>query len=329
MPGTHILATADDLTGAVETGAKFAARGFRVTVTLWPDTAGETGDAECDVMVMDTETRHLSAEDAAARIGSLAARALSPQIELFYHKTDSTLRGNIGPELRAVAGVFAGRGVEYAPAYPSLGRTVARGRLLIHSVPAHQTEFARDPLDPIRTNDVRGIVGEHPAIRIHDGETEQDVAVVARLILAASPRPAACGPACLAGHLAAQLRPAHRENAGWPKTDNCLVISGSAHPRSIQQIGNAPGHWPVLTSAAGAAETVRRLRPEVLILFGGDTSYSVLRELGIAALTPIGEILPGVPFSRIGNGQPPQYAITKAGGFGSIDLLDQLRRLLT
>lgn len=314
-----ILAVADDLTGALETGAKFAARGFSTVVTLWPCVAE---DDRAEVLVIDAETRHLPALGAAARVGKIADGALSSHVDLFFHKTDSTLRGNIGAEMNALAKVFAESGVEYAPAYPALGRTVIGGRLFVNSVPAHQTEFAYDPRNPVWTNDVRGIVGDHPAIRVHDGKTEQDVAAIARAILAALPRPAACGPAALAGHLAAQLRPDHPVATNWPRVTRCVVVNGSAHPRSLEQIHAAPRDWPILTSVASTVEA------DALIIFGGDTSFEILRGLGVTALRPMGEILPGVPFSRIEGGFAPRYIITKAGGFGSIDLLEQLRRLL-
>ena len=76
------------------------------------------------------------------------------------------------------------------------------------------------------------------------------------------------------------------------------------------------------------AERVNTVRWDFdgLTVFGGDTAYAILRTLGVTTLEPIGEILPGVPVSRIpGRGIS---LISKAGGFGDQDLICALRRAL-
>lgn len=313
----EVFAVADDLTGALEVGAKFAGQGFRACVSLWPHICSEG-----EVVVVDAETRHLPAVEASERVARCAGLA---QSRLFYLKTDSTLRGNIAAEIAAVAGVFADADIEYAPAYPSLGRTVVDGQLLVDGVRVHETAFSRDPLNPVLTSDVRARAGFHSRVRIHDGRTEEDVAAVAAKILRAEGMLVACGPACLAGHLAAALRPAGAIEPGWPAVERCLVVNGSAHPASRRQIASANG-WVVATPGEARA-AIDTYWPDTLILFGGDTSFEVLTGLGVRSLQPIGEVLPGIPLSRIDGGGPRQV-ITKAGGFGDVDVLSQLRKKL-
>ncbi|EJC83743.1 hypothetical protein Rleg4DRAFT_6501 [Rhizobium leguminosarum bv. trifolii WSM2297] len=57
-----------------------------------------------------------------------------------------------------------------------------------------------------------------------------------------------------------------------------------------------------------------------LFLTGGDTAESVLTELGIGSVDLLGEIEPGIPVGRT-TGSYPLHIITKAGGFGSSNIL--------
>src|SRR5919199_1416274 len=94
-PDPQILVLADDLTGALESGAAFASRGIKGVVNLLK--AHWTGEP---VLVIDTETRHTSEAQAATCIEQLAK---STTARLIYKKTDSTLRGNIRAELHALS----------------------------------------------------------------------------------------------------------------------------------------------------------------------------------------------------------------------------------
>src|SRR5256885_16325167 len=76
---------ADDLTGACDTGALFAARG-PVPVTVWPDAA-----LRAPVSVVDTESRALDPADAARRVRAVARS--DPPTRLLT-KIDSTLRSH-------------------------------------------------------------------------------------------------------------------------------------------------------------------------------------------------------------------------------------------
>ena len=84
-----ILAIADDLTGALEVGAKFAGGGYAACVT----TATETvAPPDVPVLVVDTESRHLPEMDARAVVRKIAEQLRDFRPWLVYKKTDSTLR---------------------------------------------------------------------------------------------------------------------------------------------------------------------------------------------------------------------------------------------
>lgn len=316
-----IFALADDLTGALEAGAK-----LRLPVTTQIDRADLRG------LVVDTETRHLTAEQAAARVEALARRAGGPS--LIYKKTDSTLRGNIAAELGALHRVFPDYRLVYVPAYPALGRTVRHGELYVDGAPVHRTVFAADPLNPITSSRIDSVLNGLP-VEVIDGESDADIHAAAERILN-SPAPViVAGPAAIAAALAGEA-PA----VSFPAVRRCLVVNGSAHPASLAQIARASfdDRW-VLFEYAGPETGLERAHRiglavkeilgantfDAILVFGGDTAYAIHSALGAPDFTPLGEILSGVPVSRSGS----LTWITKAGGFGAPDLLLHLKEKLS
>ena len=49
--------------------------------------------------VIDTESRHISKEEAKEKVKAIVSKFSKDKIEFFYKKVDSTLRGNIGSEI--------------------------------------------------------------------------------------------------------------------------------------------------------------------------------------------------------------------------------------
>jgi len=311
----RVLALADDLTGALEIGARFAGSVVHI------ETAPASGE---HAAVIDTETRHLPPAEAAARIRSFLPD--SPP-ELIYKKTDSTLRGNIGAELTALP---QGR-IHYVPAYPRLKRTVRGGILHVDGVPVHQTAFARDPIDPVTCSDIRSLLLAQGAdldrIVIHDGETDDDVRAAAARILQEPPPRLAAGPASLAGCLAELMTMAPSPPV-WPRVPECSVINGSAHPASAAQVRLARQRGLFDSGWRPAACKDALAAPAALIIFGGDTARNAMRDFGDPPLHPVGEILPGAPLSWFEHDGRRWILITKAGGFGEPDLLLQLHSIL-
>lgn len=332
----RVLAIADDLTGALEVGARFAGAGLPSVVTMGP----WQGCAE-PVIVLDTETRHVTPEEAGRTIATRA----SGWSGLVYKKTDSTLRGNIGAELRELERLYGGP-IAYVPAYPELGRAVVDGVVYIDGVPLHQTSFARDELNPVCDGRVRSVLDPESRCVVFDGRDSGDVRAAARTILGCPEYRIVAGPAAIAGALAAELgRPA---STPLPEIRRCLLVNGSRHEVSRRQVETAllcgviardvDAEWRLFEweIPAGAdpldvaAETGRRVHRaldehefDALLVFGGDTAFGIVKSLGLPALRPLGEIVPGVPASRIE--ARGELLITKAGGFGAPGLVAALR----
>jgi D-threonate/D-erythronate kinase len=315
---TQVFALADDLTGALEIGAKFAG----AVVTTRP--AWEPGAA---AQVVDTETRHLPAPQAGAVVRRLACEARELGARLVYKKTDSTLRGNIEAELCALSAAFPGSRVVYVPAYPQMGRTVVSGRLLVHGVPVHLTEFAHDPINPVSDSRVPAPAG----VEVWDGETGEDVARAAERLMQAQAPVLAAGPAALAEAIAERM--GSSAAASFPRVRRCLVVNGSLHPLSARQAWAVASDDDWVIWAERGPDVGRRVRElahrfDGLFIFGGDTAFEVLQALDCTKLRPLGEIVPGVPVSLVEFGGRGLVLLTKAGGFGTVDIVPAVRRRL-
>ena len=149
---------ADDFTGACDVGVQFAMRGISTSVVLKHATLRDLKTTRSALLVHDTETRNESAETAYVRIRKFSALCIRAKIELVYKKIDSTLRGNLGGELDGILDVFSEAVAIVSPTYPEYQRTVVDGNLLVGRVPVESTEFANDPLSPVRSSNLSAIV---------------------------------------------------------------------------------------------------------------------------------------------------------------------------
>jgi uncharacterized protein YgbK (DUF1537 family) len=357
---------ADDLTGACDTGSLFAGAGA-VPVAVWPavtarapSPANGAQQRPERVRVVDTESRRLSAGDAATRVARAARACATPR---YFKKVDSTLRGRVGAEVEALmAGAGATRAL-VCPAFPAQRRTVVDGRLLVDGVPIgesgmHATSSVLDLLRPQLTRplawmslpEVRkgrealaGWLGRLDGmVVLADAETDGDLDALVDAALAVDPPPLLVGAAGLARALAARLG-VLRERVALPRAPRWLVIAGSLHPATRRQVQAArDAGLTVIANADAAAddggvaarrladEARRRLRAErfdVVLVTGGDTAVALYDALGRGALELVGPPAPGLALARLtvpeGN---DLWLVTKAGGFGDPDLIVSLAR---
>ena len=143
-----LLIIADDFTGALDTGVQFAAYGAATRVMV----KDQVDFASCDaqVLVVDTETRHLPPEKAYQIVEELTRAACRAGIRYIYKKTDSALRGNIGAELAAVLQASNNRQLPFLPAFPQNGRTTRDGIHYVDGVPVTESPFGVGPFEPVR-----------------------------------------------------------------------------------------------------------------------------------------------------------------------------------
>ena len=153
-----LLIIADDFTGALDTGVQFAAHGIKTRVVVGADAALTHQNA--DVLVVDTETRHLPAAQAYAAVEGLVQRAKYAGFAYLYKKTDSALRGNVGAELAALLSASSSRQLAFLPAFPQMNRVTKNGVQYIDGVPVTESPFGVDPFEPVRHAAVTDLLAE-------------------------------------------------------------------------------------------------------------------------------------------------------------------------
>lgn len=326
---------ADDLTGAADAALPFWRAGQRAVVMVdpsgpWPAAAG--------VVAICTHSRALSERSAARVVAAVAARL--PVGARWFKKIDSTLRGWVGAETRALQAAQPGRTVIFAPSYPSCGRTwEADGSYQVGGLPLAETEFAAD---------VTGLAGDsslHRFLQRHFGEVIPDCvrarsATELEEVVASHREPVLwVGSSGLAVAMAgpATRPPPLREVPDRLKASRIVVAAGSRRgvtARQVARLRQALGGEGV--RAAGvmgvpdepfdatqalakadelgqrAAAAARMCGPCGLILTGGDIAAATLRHLGATVAEVEGEVEEGLPVLRAGD----FLVVTKAGGFG-------------
>lgn len=219
---------ADDLTGALDAAAPFAARGFRTLVS--PNEELPSGANFAEVISVNLGTRHMSPSEIVDRTDT-AVRALDGLgVNILLNKVDSTLRGNPGIELFAALKTVTGDHAVICSAYPQNGRTIENGVLLVNGTPVAETDVGQDILSPLRSSQVaevlldslgkaglrdqvhlRGVDGGAavsdllPVIIAADAKSEDDLTRLARRIINGVPPALVAGSAGISVALADEM----------------------------------------------------------------------------------------------------------------------------
>ena len=140
---------ADDLTGANDTALQFKKRNARIKILLNGLNSPEN-DLNTEVWAVSTESRNIESSVAREKIVNvLESLNKNLNLEFFYKKIDSTLRGNIAVETLAMLDYLKYDAAIVIPAFPLEGRITVGGYHLAKGVPIGRTEMARDPHSPI------------------------------------------------------------------------------------------------------------------------------------------------------------------------------------
>ena len=210
----NFLVIADDFTGANDTGVQIRRRGMPVRVVfsgkdIHPESSLRISPGALS-WVLDTESRFLSEESASSKIISETEKISFGDYKHVVKKVDSTLRGNIGKETRALAQCYEPELIIFAPAFPDLGRTTVSGIHCLNGIPLCQTELAKDPKTPVLIDNVHEIMTrafdeevihagldalrrntvdfEKGRIFAFDAETGEDLKAIAGIVLASGRR---------------------------------------------------------------------------------------------------------------------------------------------
>lgn len=148
------LIIADDFTGANDTGVQLKRRGISTNVVFKSDLL-QSSDSS---FVIDTESRSLPEEDAYNKTKNILNKVELNNFKYVIKKVDSTLRGNVAKEVKAVDEEYKSELVIFAPALPDLKRTTVNAVHLLNDLPITQTEMAKDPLKPVKEDNITKIL---------------------------------------------------------------------------------------------------------------------------------------------------------------------------
>lgn len=349
MTAPVLRLVADDLTGALDTAAEFAALCGPVAVR-WD--AGTDGAAS---LALATRTREAPREAALARVAAVAPRLAGA--DLAVKKLDSLLRGHPAAELAACLRGAAVRSVVLAPAFPAQGRITRGGRQLERQPDGAWLQAGEDLGTLLGAEGLSWQAGDPdaplpPGISVFDAATEDDLArIVAR-------GRAAAGPVlwCGSGGLGRALAAAAPVRPDRALRGPVLGLFGSDQATTARQLAACGPAWLRLGEGDDArvtraldrgaalvslelpdgldrAEAARRIasrfgallgalpRPGTLLVAGGETLAAVCAALGATALEAVGVVAAGVPRAVLRGGRWDGVAmVTKSGAFGPDDL---------
>ncbi len=338
---TVLRLIADDLTGALDTAAEFAALCGPVPVRR--DAATIQGS-----LAIATGTRELPRAEAMARVAQAAP--LLAGADIAFKKLDSLLRGHPMAELGACLRAGTWRSVVIAPAFPAQGRVTRGGKQL-----ARDGAGWREVADLValcadsglRTQRAEPGAPLPDGIALFDAESEDDLARIAAYGRAAA------GPVlwCGSGGLGRALCAAAPVRADIAMRGPVLGLFGSDQGVTRRQLAACGDQWleiaedtptrdvaaaldrgvallSVALPALPRAEAARRIaacfarllaalpRPGTLLVAGGETLGAVLDALG-ATVEAQGLVMPGVPRAVLRDGRWDGVdLVSKSGAFG-------------
>lgn len=149
---------ADDLTGAMDAGMQMLGKGI-IKVALCHEELDEVTNGS-DVVVINMQTRNGCAKEAYSKTKNAFCRLLQKGCNVLYKKIDSTLRGHIGAELKAILDLESFDCCIVAPALPLHRRSTIDGIHFVDGVRLFDTEFAKDPFTPIKSSSISNIIRE-------------------------------------------------------------------------------------------------------------------------------------------------------------------------
>lgn len=289
--GCRVAIVADDLTGALDAAAPFAARGAdaRVVISLEALEGALSGweGAWPHVIAVNTESRHLSADLAAERVDR-ATRCLSRTAPTaWFKKIDSTLRGQVVAECIAMREA-TGRPLLLVPAVPAQGRLVRDAEVWVDGVPLAESAYRTDarsppllgPLD--RAFGAAGVrlfrlVRDSLALPAGDGvadaESDRDIALLYDALLRAGIPRLLVGAAGLATAMAQRcfgpLQAGHRPLGSIHRV---LYAMGSRSPRASEQLARLIDQAPSLPVTQALGGEVPVLSEAATVLIPGEPS---------------------------------------------------------
>ncbi len=143
---------ADDTTGANDIGIMYRNYGCRVKVYNFDALLEDIED--CDVLILDTDSRLDTEEIAQYKVNIATRKLMNQDCSMYFNKTCSVFRGNIGLELDTMLQVLEADFCPIVLAYPENGRTTVNGMHYVNGVLLSETAFNNDPVHPMKQSNL-------------------------------------------------------------------------------------------------------------------------------------------------------------------------------
>jgi uncharacterized protein YgbK (DUF1537 family) len=296
---------ADDLTGANDTGVQFAKKGLDTTV-LFSETQLQTSHLTGDILVLNSDSRGLSSEEAYKAVCTLSEQLKNEGIKKILKKIDSTMRGNVGAEIDAVMDVFKFKTSFLVPAFPKSERMTVCGKHYVYGVPLEKTEIANDPTCPVKESFLPILVqkqskrkvelitienvrkgkthlaeimnlltsGEASRIVVIDAATEEDLKTIVKSAQSLEENILWVGSAGIAYHLCGteQQKEPYRKKQLSTNRLPVLIVAGSVTSVTYQQVQELKNQMNieeiVISPEKFLAETIRKQEIERVVKEG-------------------------------------------------------------
>ena len=205
---------ADDVTGGCDAGVQFSLRGAATRVYL---ELPQSPVAFAGVSVIVNHSRGEARDEASRKVEQACDWIAASGAKLCFKKIDSTLKGNVGPELEAIRSKFPDRLILVSPSFPTMERILEDGWLKVR------------PSEGIEAIDLLSLLTSQGALR-----------------LSHIPQPAGAGAS---DSLAERIQ--HAEAAGA----RMIVIDAvsDSHLRAIAEAAVQIVPQPLLVGSAGLA----------------------------------------------------------------------------
>lgn len=255
---------ADDTTGSNDIGLMFSKNRYTAKVVVFDEQM--ENDSDADVLIIDTDSRLDSPEESYQKVFEATKVLQKMGCTLFFNKTCSVFRGNIGKEFDAMLDALNEDFAVISLAFPKNGRKTINGIHTVHGKLLEESEFANDPVHPMYQSNLVEILQQQTSRKVTmvpleivrrgplelrkeieqqrhhyhycivDSENQSDLAIVAEAIY---DMPVLCGSSAIAEELPKFIKMKLVETPIKDLIINdpngVLVVSGSLTPQTCSQ----------------------------------------------------------------------------------------------
>ncbi|MFS0776882.1 four-carbon acid sugar kinase family protein [Neobacillus sp. 3P2-tot-E-2] len=155
---------ADDTTGANDIGIMFSKNNYTTKVVAFDEQMNFTSDV--DVMIIDTDSRLDPPGESYHKVLKATKILQKMGCTLFFNKTCSVFRGNIGKEFDAMLDALNQEFAVISLAFPKNGRKTVNGIHTVHGKLLELSEFAKDPVHPMRQSNLVEILQQQTSRKV-------------------------------------------------------------------------------------------------------------------------------------------------------------------